>query len=37
MFTDKIDHIISRGVSTIGGNDLIPKIIDTVRWYWNDD
>ena len=30
MFTDKIDPIISNGVSTIGRDDIIPKFICTV-------
>ena len=33
MFTVKIDTIIFNGVATIGGNDLIPKVIGTVIWY----
>ena len=37
MFTDKIEPIIYNGVSTIGVKDVIPKVIDTVRWYWSDD
>ena len=37
MFTDKIETIISNGVSTIGGKDLIPKGIYTVSWSFNDD
>ena len=37
MFTDKIEPIISNGVSTIGGNYLIPKYNDTVSWSWTDD
>ena len=30
MFTDKIYDIISKGVITIGGNDIITKVIGTV-------
>ena len=37
MFTDKIEPIISNGVATIGGNDLIQKGIDTAIWSWNYD
>ena len=36
MFNEKIDAIISNGVETIGGNDLIPKGIGKVIWYWTD-
>ena len=37
MFTDKIERIISNGVVTIGGRDLITKGIGTVIWSCNDD
>ena len=37
MFTDKIELIISNGVSTIVGKYLIPKCIGTVNWSWTDD
>ena len=37
MFTDKIEPIISIGVATKGGNDIIQKGIDTVIWSWNDN
>ena len=37
MLTDKIEPIISNGVENIGGYDLIPKGIGTVRWSWTDD
>ena len=37
MFVDKIDPIISNGMSTIGVNDLITKGIGTVRWSQTDD
>ena len=37
MFTDKIEPIIYNGVESIGGNDIIPKVIGTVIWSWTDD
>ena len=37
MFTDNIDTIISNGVATICGKDVIPKYIGTVIWSWIDD
>ena len=37
MFTDKIESIISNGVTPIGGNNLIKKCIGTVSWYYTDD
>ena len=37
MFTYKIVPTIYNGVAPIGGNDLIPKGIDTVSWSWTDD
>ena len=37
MLTDKVEPIISNGVATIGGNNLIHKEIVTVSWSWNDD
>ena len=37
MFTDKIEPIISNGVATIGGKNIITKGIGTVSWSWNDD
>ena len=36
MFTDKIDPIIN-GAENIGKNDIFPKGIGTVRWYWTYD
>ena len=36
IFNEKIEPIIYNGVSTIGVKDVIPKVIDTVRWYWTD-
>ena len=37
MFTDKVETIISNGVETIDGNDIIIKEIDTVSWSWTDN
>ena len=37
MFTNKIDPIISNGMETIGGNDIISKGIGTVICSWTDD
>ena len=37
MFTYKIEIIISIGVVTTGGKDLIPKGVVTVSWSWTDD
>ena len=37
MLTEKIEPVISNGVTTIGGKDIIPKGIGKVRWYWTDD
>ena len=37
MFTERIELIISNGVSTIGGKDLIKKLIGTVSWSWTDE
>ena len=37
MFADKIDPIISNGVSNIGWKDLILGGIVTVRWSWTGD
>ena len=37
MFTEKIEPIISNGVTTICGKDLIPKGIGKFSWYCNDD
>ena len=37
MLNEKIEPIISNGVETIGGKDLITKGIETVRWYWTND
>ena len=37
MFTEKIEPIISNGVSTIGGKDIIKKLIGTVSWSWTDE
>ena len=36
MSSDKIEPIISNGVATIGGKDLIPKWIFRVIWSWTD-
>ena len=36
MFTDKIEPIMSNGAATICGKYIHPKIIGTIRWYWND-
>ena len=36
MFTDKIEPIISNGVATIGGKDIIPKRIGKIRQSWDD-
>ena len=36
MFTDNIEPIISNGVATICGKDLITKGIGTVRWSWTN-
>ena len=36
MFTDNIVPIITNGLVTIGGNDILPKGIGTVSWYWTD-
>ena len=36
MFTDKIEHILSNILATIGGRDIITKGIVTVRWSCND-
>ena len=36
MLIHKIESIISNEVSTIGGKDIIPKLIGTVSCYWND-
>ena len=36
MLNDKIDPIISNGVSTICGKDIIPKGFVTVSWYQTD-
>ena len=32
-----IEPIIYNGVATIGGKGLVPKVIDAVIWYWNDN
>ena len=37
MFADKIQPILFKGVATIGRKDIIPKLIDTISWYWADD
>ena len=37
MFTDKIEPIISNGVATICGKDLILRFIDTVISSCTDD
>ena len=37
MFTDKIETIIYNGVSTIGGKDVIKKVVGTVRYSWTGD
>ena len=37
MSTETIEPIIYNVVATIGGKDLIPKVIRTVICYWNDD
>ena len=37
MFTLKIEPIISNVVETIGGRDLITKVIGTVIWFFTDD
>ena len=37
MFTDKIEPIVSNGVPTMGGKDIIPKGIVRVSWSWNYD
>ena len=37
MSTDKIYPIISNGVATMVGKDLITKRIGTVTWSWTDD
>ena len=36
MFTEKIEPIIYNGLATICENDIIPKNIGTVTWYWTD-
>ena len=37
MFTENIEPIISNGVETIGGKDIITEGISTVIWSWTDD
>ena len=37
MLNDKIEPIIYNGVTTIGGNGLITKIIGTVNWSWTEN
>ena len=37
IFTDKIHPIISNGVATIFGKDIIPQGIGTVSWSCTDD
>ena len=37
MFTDKIETTKSNGVAKIGRKYLIPKVIGTASWYWDDD
>ena len=37
VFTYNIEPIIYNRVATIGGNDLITKIIGIVSWSWTDD
>ena len=37
MFTDKIDPIISSGVATIGGKDVISKDIGIFSWSCTND
>ena len=37
VFTYNIEPIIYNRVATIGGNDLITKVIGIVSWSWTDD
>ena len=37
IFTDKIEPIISNGVTNIGVKDIIPKGIGIFIWSWTDD
>ena len=37
MFPDKIEHKISNGLATIGGKDILSKVIGTGRFFWTYD